>query len=120
MPPAASGFPPNSQGYQAMDDVNVDRGSARGQWSPDLGGATVGDSYRPQERIMEIPDAKAKRASTLYSVTGYIIINEFCERLAYYGFAGEKLPLDLRFFFIFDALSTGASSTPDSIWSCPS
>lgn len=29
------------------------------------------------------------RRSTLYSVTGYIIVTEFCERLAYYGFAGK-------------------------------
>eukprot|EP00904_Undaria_pinnatifida_P005647 jgi/Undpi1/2211/HiC_scaffold_12.g05597.m1 len=34
-------------------------------------------------------DSKHGRRSTLYSVTGYIIVTEFCERLAYYGFTGE-------------------------------
>ena len=34
-------------------------------------------------------NSKRLRRSTLYSVTGYIIVTEFCERLAYYGFAGK-------------------------------
>ena len=34
------------------------------------------------------PDA-ADRKSVLIHVDGFIIINEFCERLAYYGFAGS-------------------------------
>lgn len=29
------------------------------------------------------------RKSKLYSVAGYIIVTEFCERLAYYGFSGS-------------------------------
>lgn len=37
-------------------------------------------------------DGHKERPSTLYGVTGYIIIMEFCERLAYYGFAGELVP----------------------------
>lgn len=32
----------------------------------------------------------AKKRSTLLHVTGFIIVTEFCERLAYYGFAGER------------------------------
>ncbi len=34
------------------------------------------------------PDAK-DRASVLKYTAGYIIVTEFCERLAYYGFAGS-------------------------------
>lgn len=35
-------------------------------------------------------DHKSTRRSTLLHVTGFIIVTEFCERLAYYGFAGES------------------------------
>lgn len=39
------------------------------------------------------------RRSTLYSVTSYIIVTEFCERLAYYGFAGKfRLLCEFRVF----------------------
>jgi hypothetical protein len=31
----------------------------------------------------------ANRPSTLRSIASYIIVTEFCERLAYYGFAGS-------------------------------
>ena len=34
------------------------------------------------------PDA-AERKSVLRNVAGFIIVTEFCERLAYYGFAGS-------------------------------
>lgn len=34
------------------------------------------------------PDA-ADRKSVLINVDGFIIVTEFCERLAYYGFAGS-------------------------------
>lgn len=37
---------------------------------------------------MEPPDAKF-RQSVLKNVAGYIIVTEFCERLAYFGFAGS-------------------------------
>lgn len=33
-------------------------------------------------------DTDTKKRSTLYGVTSFIIVTEFCERLAYYGFAG--------------------------------
>lgn len=36
----------------------------------------------------EPPDA-ASRPSVLLSIAGFILITEFCERLAYYGFAGS-------------------------------
>lgn len=32
------------------------------------------------------------RRSKLASVAGYIILTEFCERLAYYGFSGKLFP----------------------------
>jgi hypothetical protein len=34
-------------------------------------------------------DSKINRSSVLYGVTSYIIVTEFCERLAYYGLAGS-------------------------------
>ena len=34
------------------------------------------------------PDA-AKRPSVLLTVAGFILVTEFCERLAFYGFAGS-------------------------------
>lgn len=40
----------------------------------------MGQSFPDQE--------KSSMRSTLFGVAGYIIIMEFCERLAYYGFAG--------------------------------
>lgn len=41
-------------------------------------------------------DLEKHKGSTLYGVTGYIIITEFCERLAYYGFAGSCTLVNLR------------------------
>ena len=35
------------------------------------------------------PQDSDNRKSVLTSVAGYIIVTEFCERLAYYGFAGS-------------------------------
>ena len=35
------------------------------------------------------PEDAATRKSVLFTVAGYIIVTEFCERLAYYGFAGS-------------------------------
>ncbi len=35
------------------------------------------------------PDDAVGRKSILFGVAGYILITEFCERLAYYGFAGS-------------------------------
>lgn len=43
------------------------------------------------ERLSSSSDkCQVKRRSTLLHVTGFIIVTEFCERLAYYGFAGES------------------------------
>lgn len=41
------------------------------------------DLYAPDP-----PDA-AKRPSVLLTVAGFILVTEFCERLAFYGFAGS-------------------------------
>lgn len=41
------------------------------------------DAYPPD------PEDADKRKSVLQGVAGYIIVTEFCERLAYYGFAGS-------------------------------
>ncbi len=35
------------------------------------------------------PEDADSRPSVLTGVAGYIIVTEFCERLAYYGFAGS-------------------------------
>jgi dipeptide/tripeptide permease len=35
------------------------------------------------------PEDADTRPSTLKNTAGYIIVTEFCERLAYYGFAGS-------------------------------
>jgi dipeptide/tripeptide permease len=41
------------------------------------------DSHAPDP-----PDA-ATRKSVLWNVAAFILVTEFCERLAYYGFAGS-------------------------------
>lgn len=35
------------------------------------------------------PEDAVTRGSVLTNVAGFIIVTEFCERLAYYGFAGS-------------------------------
>lgn len=42
-----------------------------------------GDIYPPD------PADGVDRRSVFLNVTGYILVTEFCERLAYYGFAGN-------------------------------
>mmetsp|Transcript_33294 Transcript_33294/g.78958 ORF Transcript_33294/g.78958 Transcript_33294/m.78958 type:complete len:662 (+) Transcript_33294:161-2146(+) len=67
-----------------MDQPNVSRGSplplSRGRW---LGNTVAeGQSNENQnEELRQIP----KKTSTLLRVCPYILGNEFCERLAYYG-----------------------------------
>jgi solute carrier family 15 (peptide/histidine transporter), member 3/4 len=48
--------------------------------------ATMTDATVPKQKEYLIDD---NRPSTLTSVASYIIVTEFCERLAYYGFAGS-------------------------------
>lgn len=42
-----------------------------------------------EELYPQDPADAVDRPSVLKSVAGYIIVTEFCERLAYYGFAGS-------------------------------
>ena len=39
--------------------------------------------------LLEGEDGQTKKKSTLLTVAPYILITEFCERLAYYGFSGS-------------------------------
>ncbi|CAN0428283.1 unnamed protein product, partial [Ectocarpus sp. 13 AM-2016] len=43
----------------------------------------------PADLAADGAGADKGRKSKLYSVAGYIIVTEFCERLAYYGFSGS-------------------------------
>ena len=45
------------------------------------------------------PEDAIGRKSVLRNIAGYIIVTEFCERLAYYGFAGS-LVLFLQVFIL--------------------
>lgn len=93
---------PNERDYYQAIPEGSDQGDAPGdQYLPsnvrgisDLQSGANSMAGLPQQRrhsdISSInSDIKNQRRSTLYSVTGYIIVTEFCERLAYYGFAGE-------------------------------
>lgn len=42
-----------------------------------------------EDEIDTDPQDADQRKSVLTNVAGYIIVTEFCERLAYYGFAGS-------------------------------
>lgn len=48
------------------------------------GALLTGDCYYPPD-----PSDAAHRPSVLNGTAGYIIVTEFCERLAFYGFAGS-------------------------------
>jgi hypothetical protein len=45
--------------------------------------SSIGSYYSPD------PADAVERKSVLKGTAGYIIVTEFCERLAYYGFAGS-------------------------------
>lgn len=92
--------------YQAIPDESEDgdtpevrpsRSNFCGTLDVQSNGANpmVGEQQQQQRRHSDTDNdnnsssSKRARRSTLYSVTGYIIVTEFCERLAYYGFAGK-------------------------------
>eukprot|EP01041_Mallomonas_annulata_P006536 gene6536-13231_t len=58
-------------------------------------GLNVGDEVNPLYECTYTgdDDANSKRPSVMKTVAGFIIITEFCERLAYYGFAGSLVLL---------------------------
>lgn len=76
--------------YKAMDDVDSGRLSDNGAWSS-RGGVVASTAYERGRTEPGAAPTKGRRESTLYNVTSFIIVNEFCERLAYYGFASEGL-----------------------------
>ena len=62
---------------------------------------------------MNINDNGSTRPSVLSSITSYIIVTEFCERLAYYGFAGSLV----LFFQTILKYSNAQSDIQYSTWS---
>jgi hypothetical protein len=46
-------------------------------------------SLKQQLNRIDNNDADRERPSVLSTIASYIIVTEFCERLAYYGFAGS-------------------------------
>lgn len=59
------------------------------------------------------PEDAASRKSVLLNVAGFIIVTEFCERLANYGFAGSLV----LFFQTQLKLSNAAADVQFSAWS---
>lgn len=54
-----------------------------------LGSLRLGSSARLEPVYAPDPSDAVNRKSVLLNVAGYILVTEFCERLAYYGFAGS-------------------------------
>lgn len=80
---------PDDADYQALLD-----GSGDGEMSStECGRLYQEDQAASSRERMEVPvvDKKGRR-SKLSTVAGYIILTEFCERLAYYGFSGKLHP----------------------------
>lgn len=87
--------------YQAIQDGSGHGDGSNGHMSQSIAGGSSdifdrGIFQAGQQRhnnsssaSAALDDGRKRRQSTLYGVTGYIIVTEFCERLAYYGFAGE-------------------------------
>jgi peptide/histidine transporter 3/4 len=65
--------------------------------------SSVGSYYPPD------PADAVERKSVLKGTAGYIIVTEFCERLAYYGFAGSLVlffeVISLPFLRIYSSIS---------------
>lgn len=89
MPPTSR---PNDADYQVMQD-----GSDHGELSAAEIRNRFSQQYHEEPHWVLSPggapldhqgDAGAGRRSKLYTVAGYIIVTEFCERLAYFGLAG--------------------------------
>jgi dipeptide/tripeptide permease len=55
----------------------------------------VDQTYEPD------PEDAPTRKSVLKNVAGFIIVTEFCERFAYYGFAGSLVLFFQVLFFVF-------------------
>ena len=55
----------------------------------------------------------SERKSVLKNVVGFIIVTEFCERVAYYGFAGSLV----LFFQVKMNMTNGAADVQYSAWS---
>lgn len=60
-------------------------------YSPPAGEWVQKEEIIPEEDSLVAPDPPDAegRPSRLLNVAGFIIVTEFCERLAYYGFAGS-------------------------------
>lgn len=94
MPPTTSR--PNDADYQVMQD-----GSDHGELSAAEIRNRFSQQYHEEPHWVVSPGgeplghqgggAGAERRSKLYTVAGYIIVTEFCERLAYFGLAGTAV-----------------------------
>lgn len=108
---------PDDADYQALLDGRVDAEMSDAEECRRLS-QQAADSWG--EHQVEV--GKGGRRSKLSTVAGYIILTEFCERLAYYGFSGRFPPpvlaVGLVWFIksaVFECGTTAACTFPETL-----